>query len=85
MLLDGYAWGAGCLRETAARFMPTGGDWESLSCLASRKRKFSGDPHLPPRPLLPGAVTCLRREYMCHLVYIVILEPVSSNFVFSLG
>lgn len=50
VLLDGYPWGAGCLRETAARFMPTGGDWEP--CLAWQAESVNSLVILASLPIL---------------------------------
>lgn len=75
----------GGLRKTAVFFMPIGGDWWPLFGLESKKHKSCGEPPLPPGPLCPGVAACLKPWCECHLVYIVILEPVSSNLVFSLG
>lgn len=49
--------------------------WEAKSCPS----------RLTPPPRRPDVASRLKPCYRCHLVYIVTLEPVSLNLVFSLG
>lgn len=74
-------WG---LRKTAAWFMPRGCDWWPLFGL---ERKCINPPASPPPSwsFPPWRGRCWKRWCECHLVHIVILEPVSSVLVFSLG
>lgn len=61
-----------CPQVMTGRLCPA---WKAESCPS----------RLPPPLRRPDVALRLKPCYRCHLVYIVTLEPVSSNLVFSLG
>ena len=61
-----------CPQVVTGRLCPA---WKAESCPS----------RLPPPLRRPDVASRLKPCYRCHLVYIVTLEPVSSNLVFSLG